>query len=58
MQWLLTNQRSSGRWWTRSLNRDGYQFITYSGTAYPLLALELCGKLPGLQVAASQPGMK
>ncbi|MBW4039470.1 MAG: hypothetical protein HIU91_11475 [Acidobacteria bacterium] len=44
--WLLANQRSSGRWWTRSLNRDGWQFISYSGTAYPLLALELCNALP------------
>jgi squalene-hopene/tetraprenyl-beta-curcumene cyclase len=44
--WLKDNQRSSGRWWTRSLNRDGWQFITYSGTAYPLLALSLCGQLP------------
>jgi squalene-hopene/tetraprenyl-beta-curcumene cyclase len=45
--WLLTNQRSSGRWWTRSLNRDGWQFISYSSTAYPLLALSLCDVLPG-----------
>ena len=44
--WLLTNQRSSGRWWTRSLNRDGWQFISYSGTVYPLLALSLCDALP------------
>jgi squalene-hopene/tetraprenyl-beta-curcumene cyclase len=44
--WLLNNQRSSGRWWTRSLNRDGWQFISYSGTAYPLLALSLCDALP------------
>jgi squalene-hopene/tetraprenyl-beta-curcumene cyclase len=44
--WLKTNQRSSGRWWTRSLNRDGWQFITYSGTVYPLLALSLCDALP------------
>jgi squalene-hopene/tetraprenyl-beta-curcumene cyclase len=44
--WLKTNQRSSGRWWTRSLNRDGWQFISYSGTAYPLLALSLCDALP------------
>jgi len=46
VQWLLSNQRSSGRWWTRSLNRDGWQFISYSGTAYPMLALELCNALP------------
>jgi squalene-hopene/tetraprenyl-beta-curcumene cyclase len=46
ISWLLANQRASGRWWTRSLNRDGWQFITYSGTAYPLLALALCNALP------------
>jgi len=46
VSWLLTNQRSSGRWWTRSLNRDGWQFISYSGTVYPLLALSMCGALP------------
>jgi squalene-hopene/tetraprenyl-beta-curcumene cyclase len=46
VSWLLANQRSSGRWWTRSLNRDGWQFITYSGTVYPLLALSLCDALP------------
>jgi squalene-hopene/tetraprenyl-beta-curcumene cyclase len=44
--WLQANQRSSGRWWTRSLNRDGWQFISYSGTVYPLLALSLCDALP------------
>jgi len=44
--WLKANQRSSGRWWTRSLNRDGWQFISYSGTVYPLLALSLCDALP------------
>ena len=43
---LLANQRESGRWWTRSLNTDRYHFIPYSGTAYPLLALAKCGKLP------------
>ncbi len=46
VQWLLANQRESGRWYTRSLNRDGWQFITYSGTAYPMLALALCDALP------------
>lgn len=46
VSWLLANERSSGRWWTHSLNRDGWQFITYSGTAYPLLALAMCNALP------------
>jgi len=44
-RWLLANQRVSGRWWTRSLNKDSWHFITYSGTLYPLIALEKCGLL-------------
>ena len=46
VQWLLTHQRQSGRWWTQSLNTDKWHFITYSGTCYPLLALARCGALP------------
>ena len=51
--WLLANQRASGRWYTRSLNRDGWQFITYSGTVYPLLALSLCNALPATPTVAT-----
>ena len=51
VQWLLTHQRQSGRWWTRSLNTDKWHFITYSGTGYPLLALAKCGALPPLKTA-------
>ena len=39
VEWLTTNQRASGRWWTRSLNTDRWHFITYSGTAYAAVAL-------------------
>lgn len=46
VKWLQTHQRSSGRWWTRSLNTDSWHFITYSGTAFPLLALQMCDQLP------------
>ncbi|MFN9370974.1 MAG: squalene--hopene cyclase [Planctomycetaceae bacterium] len=46
VSWLKGNQRSSGRWWTRSLNTDSWHFITYSGTALPLLALSHCDALP------------
>jgi squalene-hopene/tetraprenyl-beta-curcumene cyclase len=49
VQWLLTNQRASGRWWTRSLNSEKWHFITYSGTAFPLLALSLCDALPAAE---------
>ncbi len=48
IRWLMTNQRESGRWWTRSLNTDKSHFITYSGTCYPLLALSKCDVLPNV----------
>ncbi|MCA9230561.1 MAG: hypothetical protein KDA57_07915 [Planctomycetales bacterium] len=46
--WLKSNQRESGRWWTRSLNNDKFHFITYSGTCFPLLALAKTHQLPVL----------
>jgi len=49
VNWLLQNQRQSGRWWTRSLNTDRYHFITFSGSCYPLLALSRCDALPKSQ---------
>jgi squalene-hopene/tetraprenyl-beta-curcumene cyclase len=42
--WLRANQRASGRWWTRSLNTDDWHYITYSGTAYAMLALQMAGE--------------
>lgn len=49
VNWLKSNQRSSGRWWTRSLNTDNSHYITYSATCYALLALARCGELPSLK---------
>jgi squalene-hopene/tetraprenyl-beta-curcumene cyclase len=40
--WLKANQRESGRWFTRSLNRDGKHYISNAGTAYAILALKAC----------------
>ena len=45
VNWLKTNQRETGRWWTRSLNTDTYHYITFSGTGYALLALAKCDEL-------------
>jgi squalene-hopene/tetraprenyl-beta-curcumene cyclase len=42
--WLKTHQRASGRWFTRSMRKDGKHYITYSGTAYAILALAACGE--------------
>ncbi|MBJ81342.1 MAG: hypothetical protein CL462_00400 [Acidimicrobiaceae bacterium] len=53
VQWLLRNQRESGRWWTRSLNTDNYHFITYSGTLYPLVALHLCDGWPEVSIESA-----
>ena len=43
LAWLKKNQRQSGRWWTKSLNTDKWNFITYTGTLYPVMALSLNG---------------
>ncbi len=40
--WLLSHQRASGRWFTRSLNNDGQHYITHAGTAFAVLALQAC----------------
>jgi squalene-hopene/tetraprenyl-beta-curcumene cyclase len=40
--WLKSHQRASGRWHTRSLNRDNKHFISHAGTAFAVLALVNC----------------
>jgi squalene-hopene/tetraprenyl-beta-curcumene cyclase len=45
VQWLKTHQRVSGRWFTRSANKDGKHFITNEGTAFALLALAACNEI-------------
>src|SRR5262245_24213799 len=42
VRWLKTHQRESGRWFTRSLNKDGRSFLTHAGTAFALSALHAC----------------
>jgi squalene-hopene/tetraprenyl-beta-curcumene cyclase len=42
LAWLRSNQRESGRWFTRSLNTDKHHFISHAGTAYAVLALKAC----------------
>ena len=45
--WLKSNQRESGKWFTRSPAEDSKHYITNTGTAYAVLALQACGELPG-----------
>jgi squalene-hopene/tetraprenyl-beta-curcumene cyclase len=40
--WLLKNQRESGRWFTRSLSTDGPHLITNAGSAFAVLGLASC----------------
>ncbi len=45
IHWLKTHQRESGRWFTRSLNKDSKHFITHAGTAMAVMALSACDQL-------------
>jgi squalene-hopene/tetraprenyl-beta-curcumene cyclase len=45
VEWIKSNQRESGRWFTRSLSNDDYHFVTHIGTAYAVMALDACGEL-------------
>ncbi len=45
LKWLQNNQRVSGRWWMRSLYKDGFHLITYNDTLYALVALDKSGAL-------------
>lgn len=38
--WLKSNQRASGRWHTRSLNKDSQHFLSHAGTAFAIMALK------------------
>jgi squalene-hopene/tetraprenyl-beta-curcumene cyclase len=42
VNWLKTHQRESGRWFTRSLNREGSHYISNAGTAFAIMALRAC----------------
>ncbi len=39
LTWLKANQRASGRWHTRSLNKDSQHFLSHAGTAFAIMAL-------------------
>ncbi len=44
LQWLKSNQRESGRWFSRSLNKDNKHFLSHAGTAFAVLALKACNE--------------
>ncbi len=42
LDWLKSNQRESGRWYTRSLFKDNHHFISHAGTAMAVMAIQSC----------------
>lgn len=47
LQWLRSQQRRGGGWFTRSPRRDGHHFISHAATHFALLAFRSCeSKLP------------
>ena len=55
IDWLLANQRESGKWFTRSPVHDCGNLISNAGSAYAVLALQACGKLPGWPFGEIKP---
>ena len=45
--WLKSNQRESGKWFTRSPTKDSNNYFTNIGCAFAVLGLQSCGELPG-----------
>jgi squalene-hopene/tetraprenyl-beta-curcumene cyclase len=44
LAWLKANQRESGRWFARSLNRDNKHYLSHVGTAFAVMAIASCEK--------------
>jgi squalene-hopene/tetraprenyl-beta-curcumene cyclase len=47
INWLLSNQRISGKWFCRSPAKDSRHYFSNFGSAFAILALQSCEKLPG-----------
>lgn len=47
IDWLMSNQRVSGKWFCRSPAIDSRHYFSNLGSAFAILALQSCDKLPG-----------
>lgn len=52
VHWLKSNQRESGRWFTRSLHADSKHFISHAGSAFAIMAIAAADRDP----VGSPPG--
>ena len=55
INWLLGNQRKSGKWFTRSPVSECGNLISNVGSAYCILALQACGEIDGWPLEKSNP---
>ncbi len=55
VDWLRANQRESGKWFTQSPVNDCGHLISNAGSAYAVLALQVCGELPGGALGQTRP---
>ena len=55
IDWLLSNQRVSGKWFSRSPAADSRHYFSNFGTAFAILALQSCDRLPGWPLS-KRPG--
>jgi squalene-hopene/tetraprenyl-beta-curcumene cyclase len=55
IDWLKTNQRESGKWFTRSPVNECRNLISNVGSAYAVLALQACGELEGRPFSEMKP---
>jgi squalene-hopene/tetraprenyl-beta-curcumene cyclase len=53
--WLLSNQRVSGKWFCRSPAKDSRHYFSNFGSAFAILALQSCDRLPGWPLSAAMP---
>ncbi len=55
IQWLLRNQRISGKWFSRSPARDSRHYFSNLGSGFAVLGLQAYGELPGWPLAREAP---
>lgn len=58
IDWLHSNQRESGKWFTRSPVNEARNLISNVGSAYAILALQACGEFPGGPLRIAQPASR
>ena len=55
--WLKSNQRESGRWFSRSLYKDNKHYLSHAGSAFAVMAIQAC-EGPRVSAATSERGSR